>query len=211
MAGSSFLLLILSFCISLISVSSEFAVLHSIATIRSTSDRLTRQPDISFQPDSQVPLNWTLTYHFNVTYQRIHGFGGAFTEAACYTIKQLPQDLQEEILEAYYGANGLRYNIGRIPMGASDFSLAPYTFDDVYDDFSLSHFDTSVKHDVNNGMIPFIQRAIEKANSIYNPIRLFLTPWSPPGWMKTSNNSQSSWFPCMRSDPRVQQAWADFN
>ena len=41
------------------------------------------------------------------TFQPILGFGGAFTEAAASVWLQMNQDLQQEILEAYFGKQGM--------------------------------------------------------------------------------------------------------
>lgn len=35
---------------------------------------------------------------------------------------------------------GIEYNLIRVPMGCSDFSTRPYSYDDVPDDFELRHF-----------------------------------------------------------------------
>jgi len=61
-----------------------------------------------------------------------------------------------------------------------------YSFDNVPGDFTLKYFDSSVEHDQKT-MIPFIQQA--NATSIASgngPIKLFITPWSPPAWMKVT-------------------------
>jgi O-glycosyl hydrolase len=40
----------------------------------------------------------------------------------------------------YFGDDGIGYTFIRIPMGGTDFSTHYYTYDDVTDDTSLSHF-----------------------------------------------------------------------
>lgn len=72
------------------------------------------------------------------TYQEIHGFGGAFTDATGINIKELPQHSQENLLEAYFSNTGIQYSLCRVPMGATDFSMEPYTYNDIPD--SLEHF-----------------------------------------------------------------------
>lgn len=73
-------------------------------------------------------------------YQKIIGFGGAFTDAAGLNIASLSKKLQSQLIEDYFGSNGIEYTLGRIPIGGSDFSSRPYTYDDFNDDDSLSKF-----------------------------------------------------------------------
>lgn len=59
-------------------------------------------------------------------------------------------------------------------------------------------------------VIPLI-KAAQAACS--DPLRLFGSPWSPPGWMKTNGNMISSLQPCLKNDTgngSYAQAWADY-
>jgi hypothetical protein len=47
---------------------------------------------------------------------------GAFTEASAYNYKKLSKPDRERVMQMYFGAEGNRYNMGRIPMGSCDFS-----------------------------------------------------------------------------------------
>jgi len=71
---------------------------------------------------------------------------------------------------------------------SGDFCVASYNFDNVTGDSGLKHFDMNVTHDQRH-MIPFIKKANEtflKAQSGHEPhgLKIFASPWSPPGWMK---------------------------
>lgn len=111
--------------------------------------------------------------------QTIEGFGGAFTEAATYTFSKLPEKEQEEILEAYFGESGLRYNMGRCHIHSCDFALGNYTYVEENDE-TLETF--SIAHDRDN-MLPMIKRAMEKAQG---DMVFLSSPWSPPAYMKTN-------------------------
>lgn len=52
-----------------------------------------------------------------------------------------------QVLDAYFGPNGIEYSVGRIPMGSCDFSEETYSFDDVPGDYNLTHFDDGVERD----------------------------------------------------------------
>lgn len=64
------------------------------------------------------------------TYQEIYGFGGAFTDSTGFNVKSLSSGARDNLLKAYFSKNGLQYSLCRVPMGATDFSLKPYTYHD---------------------------------------------------------------------------------
>lgn len=63
-------------------------------------------------------------------YQKIYGFGGAFTDATGINVKLLSQKTRENLLKSYFSQSGIQYSLCRVPMGATDFSLKPYTYYD---------------------------------------------------------------------------------
>ncbi|MCF7924648.1 MAG: glucosylceramidase [Candidatus Izimaplasma sp.] len=118
----------------------------------------------------------------NITYQKILGFGGAFTEAAAYTFYQMPESKQKEVLSAYFSKNnGLRYNLGRVSINSCDFSLGNYTYVEE-NDKSLSSF--NIDRDLEY-VIPMILEA-EKIRQ--DNIQILASPWSPPAWMKSNKD-----------------------
>lgn len=132
----------------------------------------------AFQDDAGVENNVVNLYP-QIEYQTIEGFGGALTEAACYVMSKLPEEKQEEILEAYFGAGGIGYRFIRTHIDSCDFSLGNYSaMDD--DDPEMKSF--SLKRD-EKLIIPAIKRAMEICPQ---EIGVMLTPWSPPPFMKTN-------------------------
>ncbi len=81
-----------------------------------------------------------LTIDKSKKFQKILGFGGAFTDAAGLNINTLPKDLAENLIKDYYSANGIEYSMGRIPIAGCDFSPRSYSYDDQKDDFDLKSF-----------------------------------------------------------------------
>ena len=118
-----------------------------------------------------------VTVYPDARYQTFEGFGGAFTEASAYAWQQLPPERRQAFLELYFGEDGLRYTQGRVHMGSCDFSLGNYA---CQTDQSDNGFHT--EHD-DRYLIPMIQAAQATAG---RPIELLLSPWSPPGFMKTN-------------------------
>ncbi|KAG8193147.1 hypothetical protein JTE90_006978 [Oedothorax gibbosus] len=130
---------------------------------------------------SGVPV---LSINRSSIYQFILGFGGAFTDAAGINIKSVTQKLQKILLNSYFSENGLKYNMGRIPIASCDFSTRSYSYDDVKDDFNLTQFKLAKEDFIYK--IPYIHLAQSISQE---DILLFGSPWSPPAWMKTNGAS----------------------
>lgn len=114
-------------------------------------------------------IEWNvINVYPNVKYQKWYGFGGAFTESACYNICSLKKEKYENLLFDYFSKNSLNYTLGRIPIGSCDFSLNSYSY--------------TLKHDKKN-IIPVIKDALK-----YNKIKFMASPWSPPKEWKTNKS-----------------------
>ncbi|XP_043524013.1 lysosomal acid glucosylceramidase-like [Frieseomelitta varia] len=119
-------------------------------------------------------------------YQKIFGFGGAFSGATGFHIASLSSATQEQLMRTYYHPKtGSRYTLGRIPIGSSDFSLRHYTYDDTPNDVQLNNF--ALTHDDERYKIPFAKRA----HSINPDTKFFGAAWTAPEWMKTDNGGLS--------------------
>lgn len=121
----------------------------------------------------------------NVTekHQKIMGWGGAVTDTAAFLANSLRPEVSQVLMEAMYGRSGSRFNMGRVPMGATDFSFRFYSYDDQEeDDFELKNWSlTSEDHKLK---IPFIRRAIELVNQTGNgDLKLVMTPFGAPKWL----------------------------
>ena len=183
-------------------------------TAKDSSNRLTPQPPLHFvkpsetKPSSYASGNATsLLVNRSQTFQEIEGFGGAFTDSASHVFDSMPAVLQEQLIEMYFGPTGLQYNMGRLTIGSCDFSLEYYNYDDTKGDTNLTHF--NISHDEAK-IIPFIQRAIEAANT---SLHLVASPWSAPAWMKKNghmNCDLGPWTCVLKDEPDIQQAWAKY-
>lgn len=115
----------------------------------------------------------------HLTDQVVQGFGGAFTEASAYNYAQLSKSEKQNVIEGYFGEEGLRYNMGRITIHSCDFGFGNYTYLDG-EDKSLESF--SLIHDKKE-ILPMICAAMEKADK---PMEFLASPWSPPAFMKSN-------------------------
>jgi glucosylceramidase len=80
--------------------------------------------------------------------------------------------------------NGIGVSFLRNPMGASDLARSDYSYDDVAagsTDPNLTAF--SLAHDEAD-ILPLLRQA----KAINPSIKMLGTPWSPPGWMKSTGS-----------------------
>lgn len=69
---------------------------------------------------------------------------------------------------------GSKYTLGRIPIGGTDFSTRPYTYDDVANGTTLKHF--SLAQEDYNFKIPYAKMALQ-----LNPeVKFIAGAWSAP-------------------------------
>lgn len=118
--------------------------------------------------------------------QEMLGFGAALTDSACWMISRLPEDRRSELLEEVYGAGGMGFNVGRVCVGSSDYAREPYCHDPVPGDVELRHF--SLDYDRQ-----YILPILRQARAVSAGLFLYSSPWSPPGWMKSSGDMQGGW------------------
>lgn len=171
----------------------------------SLAGRRFQTSELRFQQDSETcaesshgritpDKTFKLTLTRSKTYQSIIGFGGAFTDAAGLVIKSLPPPLADRLVQDYYGADGIQYSLGRVPIGGTDFSTRPYSYNDLNassigseTDFNLTHW--KLQPEDFKYKIPIIKLALEKSSAVSNSthgVKLFGSPWSAPAWMKTT-------------------------
>lgn len=120
-------------------------------------------------------------------YQEVAGFGAAITDASAYLIQSRMDERQRSALMAeLFGrrAGGIGLSLTRLTIGASDFSRTHYSLDDMppgQTDPQLAHFSIEPnRHDV----LPVVRRALA-----LNPqLKVMASPWSAPGWMKSSDS-----------------------
>ena len=152
-------------------------------TADSTSYRLSETAKLTFHPFGQPFENQACVF-LDPThqFQTMLGIGGAITDASAETFAKLPAQKQQELLQAYFSTDkGIGYTIGRTNMNSCDFSSDMYTYVSE-GDASLSSF--SVAHDEKFKM-PMIRKAMETTKG---NMKLFISPWSPPAWMKDNDN-----------------------
>ena len=160
-------------------------VVESSEELRET---LQEKPALTFGA-TRTP-NLTITVNDAVKYQQMDGFGASLTDSSAWLIwNKLTEPQRKEAMQMLFSpTKGIGLSILRQPMGASDFALTEYSYDDLppgqpfgTSDPDLKHF--SIEHD-RAYILPLLREALG-----LNPnLKIFASPWSPPGWMKTSGS-----------------------
>ncbi len=114
------------------------------------------------------------------TYQKVTGFGGAFTESSGYNLSLLSEKRKEEVLQGYFGEEGLCYDLCRTHINSCDFALGNYAYLEKEIDRDLTGFTIERDHKY---LIPMIKRATEITKG---ELTLLASPWSPPAFMKSN-------------------------
>ena len=136
----------------------------------------------------------------NKKFQTFLGVGGAITDASAEVFAKLPKNKQQELLEKYYDVNkGIGFSIARTNIHSCDFSSDSYTYVKE-NDTELKSF--SVAHD-QQYRIPLIKQAIAAAGG---KLPMFVSPWSPPGWMKDNKDMLHGG----KLLPAYYQSWANY-
>jgi glucosylceramidase len=151
---------------------------HTWVTTADHAKTFHREPDMNM--DFGAAGGTTIWVSPETTYQTMIGFGASMTDASAYVIEHSMTAAQRDaLMRQLFGRNpGLGISFVRVPFGSSDFSQWDSSYDDVP---GLEHF--SLRIDAAD-KIPVLRQALA-----INP-QLFLlgSPWSAPGWMKTTNS-----------------------
>ncbi len=132
-------------------------------------------------------------------FQKIAGFGGAFTEASTHLLQKMSATKRKEVLEAYFAKNGAAYSLCRTHINSCDFSLSSYAYAAVPDDTLLQSFSIAADRD---DIIPTIKEAQAISE---NGFKILASPWTAPPWMKDNQ----AWFGG-KLLPKYRSTWAKY-
>jgi glucosylceramidase len=171
------------------------------STVKGTDKPISQTEVLNFKTLKQPLETQTLVFvDPSKTFQTFIGVGGAITDASAEVFAKMPKAAQQELLTAYYDkTKGIGYTIARTNINSCDFSSDTYTY--VADnDKALKTF--NIAHD-RQFKIPLIKQATATAGG---KINLFVSPWSPPAWMKSNNNMLKGGTLL----PAYNQSWANY-
>jgi glucosylceramidase len=191
-------------CLALTLLAATGAAAQSLSVYQTTpdllealSERATLHFSAKGSPSATAPI---ITVDDAQRFQEIDGFGASLTDSAAWLFaKKLSPAQTGAAFRMLFGRkDGIALSFLRQPVGSSDLAVTFYSFDDLcqqtakacttppgVSDSNLDRF--SLAHD-QEYILPLLKKALD-----INPaIHVMLTPWSPPGWMKTTGSMLGS-------------------
>jgi glucosylceramidase len=146
-----------------------------------------KQPGpLKFNIKKQLPV--CISIDEKQTYQSIDGFGFALTGGSAGHIKNMEPASRAALLNELFATDGT--NIGtsylRLSIGASDLNEKVFSYNDLRQgetDTAMIRFDLGPD---KNDVIPVLKEIL----AINPSIKIMGSPWSPPVWMKTNNDTR---------------------
>lgn len=131
-------------------------------------------------------------------FQTIVGFGAALTEAVSHVLSYLSAEDRDQVLSDHFSPSGHGYTLARSHLNSCDFSLGHWATVETPGDTALETFDMTQP---DRYLVPLIRDAARHAGRL----GLMITPWSPPGWMKTNGRMDQGG----KLLPEYRAVWAD--
>lgn len=87
----------------------------------------------------------------------MRGFGGCFNEIGGAVLQKLSEEKRQKVIRLLYGQEGCSFTMGRLPIGASDYALSWYSYDETDGDYDLNDF--SIERD-RKYLLPYLKSAL---------------------------------------------------
>jgi glucosylceramidase len=142
----------------------------------------------------------TIAVDDSKVYQKMDGFGFALTGGSAMLITRMNAGARNKLLHQLFDTTGNSIGVTylRLSIGSSDLNEKVFSYDDVAGDTSLSHFDLA---EDKTDVIPVMHEILK-----INPhIKIVGSPWSPPAWMKTNNDTRGG-----RLRPEYYKTYANY-
>lgn len=143
---------------------------------------------------TEVTSGADLNVDENTMYQRWDGFGGTFNEMGWDALSVVSSEITHALTLLFDAQDGANFVYGRIPLGASDYSMSWYTLAETANDYAMDDFSIARDQDM---LIPYIKAA----QQIRPDLRFFASPWVVPSWMMDGSRN-------MKNDAQTLQAHA---
>lgn len=146
-----------------------------------------KQPAISVDTGNGISTR-SIQIDGDHRYQSIDGFGFTLTGGSAYHLMRMSSDARTSLLQELFGTEGTSIGVSylRVSIGASDLNAFPFSYNDLPEDRTdpeLTQFDLGPDRD---DVIPILKEIL----AIYPELKIMGSPWSPPKWMKTTNDTR---------------------
>ena len=120
-------------------------------------------------------------------FQQMAGFGAAITEASAWLMRHgMKPEQRDALMKEFFTreGNGLGFEFTRLTIGASDFSRQHYSLDDM----PPGQVDPELRHFSLDPERADVLPAVKQALALNPKLQVMASPWSAPGWMKTTDS-----------------------
>ncbi len=146
--------------------------------------QLTEQLALDWSTPAQADKVELVKVDSTIVFQTMLGMGSSLEPSTCWNLARMTPAERDQVMKQLVNpTNGIGMNLLRLCIGSPDFTGDPwYSYNDLpagETDLELKRF--SIERD-RRYILPAIKLARQK-----NPDLLFFaSPWSPPGWMKST-------------------------
>ena len=153
-------------------------------TLTDQSKLLAREDGAQFS--DHAPLHLHIAVDAQQRFQEMLGFGANISDASAWLIQHRMSATQRAALIAdlFGKPPGIGLSFTRLTIGASDFSQSHYSLDDVpagKTDDLLAQFSIEP---MRASVLPVVKSAL----AVNPKLQVMASPWSAPGWMKTTDS-----------------------
>lgn len=139
----------------------------------------------------------------NKTYQSIDGFGYSLTGGSAMHMIRMSAPARAALIRELFATDGKNIGVSyiRLSIGASDLNEKIYSYNDLpagETDPEMKKFDLG---DDRKDVVPVMKEILKVAPGI----KIMGSPWSPPTWMKTNNDTRGG-----RLGPEFYDAYAKY-
>ena len=185
-------------------------LMHAKAQTKNGVEVWITNPDKSALFAQQQPLVFgaletapAITVDDKQTYQSIDGFGFALTGGSAMHIIRMSAGSRAKLLHELFATDGNNIGVSylRVSIGSSDLNEHIFSYDDLpqgQTDTAMEKFDLGPDR---ADVIPVLKEIL----AINPSIKILGSPWSPPAWMKTNNDTRGG-----RLKPEYYAAYAKY-
>ena len=134
----------------------------------------------------QASVNDALDIAIDVskTKQEMEGFGASLTGSSAYVLMNSLSAFQRQVClkDLFSTTTGIGLSYLRLTMGASDFSLSNFTYNDIdvnLQDTAMVNFSLATE---DQYLVPVLKEIL----AINPDVKILGSPWSAPAWMKSN-------------------------
>lgn len=118
------------------------------------------------------------------TRQTLLGLGSSLEATTCWNLSRLtPAARREVLVKLLDRRQGIGMNLMRVCMGTSDFTGDPWYS---YHDLPAGETDPQLERFSIDKDRAYILPVLKEALAVAPGLKFFASPWSPPGWMKST-------------------------